>query len=120
MLTSAVLEIINSINVSEEAIHVGIAVFSSTIGDSIGIVPFKSKGVLTVLAKFLRQPKGGTDTALGIEHATEVLVEQGRKGASKLLVIFTDGRSTNPRKTIERAKQAIQSEIHILAIGMYM
>ena len=117
MLTSAVSEIINNLNVTEEAIHVGIAVFSGNIGDSIGITPFKSKTFMAVLATVLRQQYGITNTALGIKHATEILIEQGRKGAPKTLVVFTDGISMSPRETIASANQAIFGGVHIIAIG---
>ena len=116
-LKSAVSETIHNLNVTEEAINVGMAVFSENIGDSVGVLPFKSKTLLTLLVKALRQPKGGTDTAMGIERATEALV-QGRQGASKMMILFTDGASRDPRATVQSAKVAKRNGIHIFAVGM--
>ena len=60
----------------------------------------QSKVVLKALAKNLDHPKFGTDTAAGIEAARNMINAQGRPTAPEIIVVITDGRSTNPRNTI--------------------
>ena len=60
----------------------------------------QNKIVLKALAKNLDHPKFGTDTAAGIEAARRMINEQGRPEAPEIIVVITDGRSTNPRNTI--------------------
>ena len=60
----------------------------------------QNKIVLKALAKNLAHPKFGTDTAAGIEAARNMINDQGRPQAPEIIVVITDGRSTNPRNTI--------------------
>jgi len=64
------------------------------------LFPPKNKFVLKALAKNLAHPKFGTDTALGIEAARDMIREQGRRDAPEMIVVITDGRSTYPANTI--------------------
>lgn len=56
--------------------------------------------MLKALAKNLNHPKFGTDTALGVEAAHEMIRNQGRPNAPEMIVVITDGRSASPRSTI--------------------
>lgn len=56
--------------------------------------------MLKALARNLDHPKFGTDTALGIEAARDMIREQGRPNAPEMIVVITDGRSTYPANTI--------------------
>lgn len=60
--------------------------------------------VLKFLAKNLGHPKFGTDTAAGIEAGREMISQQGRPQAPEIIVVITDGRSTNPRNTIVQVR----------------
>ena len=66
----------------------------------------QSKVVLKALAKNLDHPKFGTDTAAGIEAARNMINAQGRPTAPEIIVVITDGRSTNPRNTILQVSHA--------------
>ena len=55
-------------------------------------------------AKNLCHPKFGTNTAAGIEAATRMINTQGRSESPRMIVIITDGRSTDPEKTIARVR----------------
>jgi Mg-chelatase subunit ChlD len=64
------------------------------------LFPPKNKFILKALANNLEHPKFGTDTAAGIQAAREMISQQGRADAPEMIVVITDGRSTNPRNTI--------------------
>lgn len=113
-----VANMIDNFEISPEAIHVGMIVFSTMIGDVIGLQPAKGKPLLKILAKSLKQPKIGTNTAKGIQRVRKMMAEEGRQFAPKLAVVITDGRSTRPQETIREASLAKAEGITMIAIGV--
>lgn len=113
-----VANMVDNFEISPEAIHVGMVVFSTMIGDVIGLQPAKGKPLLKILAKSLKQPKIGTNTAKGIQRVRKMMAEEGRQFAPKLAVVITDGRSTRPQETIREASLAKAEGITMIAIGV--
>ena len=81
----------------------------------IGVVSFDSKGHLvqpmtsergSVIAALKELPRSGsTNLAAGLTTALKELEENGREGSSKLILLFTDGKS-NEKKAYDAAKQS--------------
>ena len=59
-----------------------------------------------------------TNTAEAIETAKEELLQHGRAGVPKVIILFTDGRSDDPVATIQEAVEAKDDGIRILSIGI--
>ena len=88
----------------------------------IGVVSFDSKGelvqpmtsererVVTALRDLPRS--GSTDLAAGIRTALEELNSHGRPGASRVIMLFTDGKS-NEKKAYEAAVRSQQKGVTI-------
>ncbi|KAH3753954.1 hypothetical protein DPMN_188609 [Dreissena polymorpha] len=117
-LKSFVATLIENFEVSQQAIHVGLIVYSSAIGDKVPLSPFKNKFLLKALARNLNHPRLGTDTGGGLEAASNMIREQGRKNVPEMIVVITDGRSTIPYKTIMQAAKAKAEGITLIAIGV--
>ncbi|KAL3856121.1 hypothetical protein ACJMK2_015314 [Sinanodonta woodiana] len=117
-LKNFVANLIDNFEISPQAIHIGMIVYSTLIGETVGLQPFKSKMVLKVFARNLAHPKFGTNTAKGISAAIEMIGEQGRQHAPKIIVVITDGRSTNPRDTIYQANLAKMQKMTIISVGV--
>ncbi|XP_062590013.1 uncharacterized protein LOC134251619 isoform X2 [Saccostrea cucullata] len=113
-----VANMVDNFEISPEAIHVGMVVFSTMIGDVVGLQPAKGKSLLKILAKSLKHPKIGTNTAKGIQRVRKMMAEEGRQFAPKLAVVITDGRSTRPQETIREANLAKAEGITMIAIGV--
>ena len=113
-----VINMIDNFEIGKDYIHVGIVVFSTIIGDTVGLQPSRSKDLLKILARNLRHPKVGTNTALGIEHSRKMMREQGRAFAPKLIVVVTDGRSTSPALTSLQANLAKAEGYTLISIGV--
>lgn len=113
-----VASLINNLDVGREMIHVSVAVFSTIIGETIGLTPFKTKELLMILTNNLKQPKVGTNTARGIEHMRQTMASQGRTSAPKVMIIVTDGKSSSPKKTMEQARLAKSEGITVIAVGV--
>ena len=68
----------------------------------------QNKTKLKDLAMDLHQPQLGTNTAAGIDAARRMLQEQGRHVVPKTIVVITDGRSTEPKKTILQVRVLVR------------
>jgi hypothetical protein len=80
--------------------------------------PPKGKQVLKILARSLKQPKLGTNTAKGIERVRLMIRNQGRSNAPKIMVVITDGKSKSPGDTINQANIAKAEGITVIALGV--
>lgn len=91
----------------------------------IGVVSFASRGELVQpltsnreqLAEVLRElPRSGsTNLAGGIETALRELDQNGRPGSSRVIMLFTDGKS-NEKRAYEAAVQAHAEDVTIQAL----
>ncbi|WAR10991.1 MATN1-like protein [Mya arenaria] len=117
-LKNFVVRLIENFEITNDAIHVGMIVYSTLIGNKVPLFPFKNKFVLKMLTKNLEHPKFGTDTAAGVAAARDMLRTQGRPDAPEMIVVITDGRSASPRNTIIQAGIAKAQGITMISIGV--
>ena len=110
--------LINNLEIGQDAIHAAIMVYSTMIGETVNLVPFKPKTLLKIMTKNLKQPKIGTNTARAIDKMREMFRQQGRVGAPKVMIIVTDGRSRSPQQTIQQAALAKAEGIIVIAVGV--
>ncbi|XP_052826155.1 protein PIF isoform X1 [Octopus bimaculoides] len=113
-----VKELIDSFDIGQDTIHVGIIVYSSNIGDVIGLKKFHSKETLKFLANRLHHPKDGTDTAAGIRKVTKMMEAESRPNAARVAIVITDGRSSHPIQTTQEALKAKSAGIVMLTVGV--
>lgn len=113
-----VKQLVRQFDVAPDAIHMGLIVYSSNIGDHISLSTFKPKTMLEILATSLRHPKQSTNTAKGIEYARTQFKQHGRRGVPKILIVITDGSSDSPRDTKSQAEMAKIEGIRVLALGV--
>lgn len=113
-----VADLIDNFEIGAESLHVGLIVYSTLIGDTVGLVPTKSKDLLKILARNLRHPKIGTNTARGIERARQMIKKEGRDFAPKIIVVITDGRSSSPQNTIAQAAMAKAEGTTLISVGV--
>ena len=88
----------------------------------IGVVSFDSRGQLvqpmtserdSVITALQGLPRSGsTNLAAGLQTALKELEENGREGSSKLIMLFTDGKS-NEKKAYEAAMQSHHQDVTI-------
>lgn len=113
-----IASIIYKLDIGKNNTNVGALVYSSTIGKSISLTPFKGKDLLLTLVHLMSKLNEGSDTAIGIKYARQMLNEQGRVNARKTMVVFADGRSRDPGLTVEEARLAKDVGIIIFAVGV--
>ncbi|KAK7507236.1 hypothetical protein BaRGS_00001171 [Batillaria attramentaria] len=114
--------LINSLEVDISAIHVGIIVYSSNIGDTISLDPFLSKTQLLSRVGALNQPPlGRTNTALGLQTLRAMFRNYGRPDVPRIGIVITDGKSTGVSylQTMEEARLAkTQDGIVMFVVGV--
>ena len=64
------------------------------------------------------QSRGSTDTGKAIRKARAMMATTGRDGVAKLLIVFTDGESDDPFRTIKEARLTHAAGINVFAIGI--
>ncbi|KAH9488956.1 hypothetical protein Btru_059782 [Bulinus truncatus] len=111
--------LINSIDIGVNSIHVGLVVYGSDIGNVVPLSPYKNKTELKAAASALIQPPvGRTNTALGIKTVNDMFRSQGRPQVPTILIIITDGKSSNPSETKYQAGMAKQRGITVFVVGV--
>ncbi|KAL8587699.1 hypothetical protein ACOMHN_020917 [Nucella lapillus] len=114
-----VTTLINSLEIDQEAIHAGIIVYSSNIGDTVPLKPFLDKDSLKGKASTLNQPPiGTTNTALGLRELRNMLREQGREGVPHIGLVITDGESNNVQDTIDEATLTKRDGAVLVVVGV--
>lgn len=96
--------LIDQFEVGTDLIRAGLVVYSTDIGDVIGLLPSWPKSQLRRLIGFLQQDKLGTNTAMGIKKMREVFRDQGRSNVPQIAIVITDGRSSDTSKTIAQVR----------------
>ena len=113
-----VRQLVTNFDIGEDAIHVGFAVYSSDVGNKIGLRPFKPKNILQTLSGILQQPKASTNTAVGISYVRNEFVQHGRPGVPKIMIVITDGSSDDPKETARQANLAKLEGVRVVAVGV--
>ncbi|XP_055958021.1 protein PIF [Patella vulgata] len=94
----------------------GVAVFSSIV-----TVPIPLSSNVTALMSgiaSLQQPKGGTNTALGLTRVIQEFEDYGIPENKQFIIVITDGRSNNMNATLAAAAQAKNMGISVFAVGV--
>ncbi|XP_070186564.1 uncharacterized protein [Littorina saxatilis] len=96
--------LVNSLEIDIDAIHAGIIVYSSDIGDTVPLKPFLDKTTLKRKASGLNQPPlGRTNTALGLRALRSMFAALGRPNVPHIGIVITDGKSSNVQATMDEA-----------------
>ncbi|XP_076458127.1 uncharacterized protein LOC143291882 [Babylonia areolata] len=114
-----VTSLINSLEIDQEAIHAGIIVYSSNIGDTVPLKPFLGKGSLMAKASALNQPPlGRTNTALGLRRLRAMFQTHGRRGVPHIGLVITDGKSNNVQDTMDESALAKREGVVMVVVGV--
>jgi Mg-chelatase subunit ChlD len=112
--TRGVIHLVRSLH-PKANIHVGVVDFDRK-ARRIAELTADREAVITALGTL--DQKGETDLAAGIRSALEGFAERGRVDASKVILLFTDGKS-DEKKALEAMAEARRAgvAIHTLLLG---
>ncbi|ESP03154.1 hypothetical protein LOTGIDRAFT_171761 [Lottia gigantea] len=101
--------------VDSARVHVGLIVYSTDITDIINMSSDPNQLQKDIRA--LKHPWGNTHTGKGIAAAQQMLLTQGRPGVPNVMIVLTDGKSTeNPQSDATAAKDS-GTVIYSIGIG---
>nr|XP_033496504.1 collagen alpha-6(VI) chain-like [Epinephelus lanceolatus] len=113
-------DLVNKFNVSKEAVHVGLAQFSTQPHHEFYLTDFLQKEPLFEKIKQLQYTGGDTYLAEGLKHITEYFeVRHGsRREVPKNLVVITDGGAHDLDQVEDMAENLKNMNIEMFAIGV--
>jgi glycerophosphoryl diester phosphodiesterase len=115
LMRSFGVSLTEALTVTVDATNIGVVEYSSGVNPVAAL----SGDPTTVIAAINGMPKsnGGTNTAAAIQ-AAQAQLSVGRAGAPDVLIVLTDGQSSDPNATIAAANAARAAGITVIAVGI--
>ncbi|XP_067654392.1 obscurin-like [Haliotis asinina] len=112
----ALMEFVNQTLQPNKDVHLGVVLYSTGVVETVNLT--SDWAMLDNKINAMAYPARSTFTDTGIEAATAMLLEQGRKVVSRILIVVTDGLSSRPDRTLAAADAAKNSSITIYSVGI--
>ncbi|KAL4232185.1 collagen [Mactra antiquata] len=116
-----VKQIIYPLPIGKFGVQVSVATYSSDVVTNIYFDDFYDKDDLLQAVGGIRYRMGLTNTFLAIAHARDFMFrkENGcREGAERVIIVVTDGYSTNNESTLTEAAKSKDLGIKMIAVGV--
>lgn len=113
--------IVNTLPVGETGVHVAVSTFGSDVATHFYLNSHYNKNNLLDAIGRIRYRGGKTDTGRAIKHARKVLYSEkhgGRNGVEQVLIVITDGYSTDFNDTLMEASMCRSLGIKLISIGV--
>ncbi|XP_034553245.1 collagen alpha-6(VI) chain [Notolabrus celidotus] len=112
------VDVINSFEVSDEAVHIGLAKFNQTPEDGFYLDRYSKKEDMITEIKRMKYETGNTYIGKALYHIKQYFEPSRgcRSGISKRLVLITDGESQDV--VTDAAKQLRNFGVDVIAIGI--
>lgn len=113
-----VAEVISEQDISEDKTRIGIIRYSTDAQLLISLNQFNSKETLVHAIFGIEFQTGITNANLAVQRARLEFLSNGRESANKVLIIVSDGPSSNPFATISQANLAKSEGVEIFSVGV--
>ncbi|KAL4217402.1 collagen [Mactra antiquata] len=116
-----VKQIIDPLPIGKSGVQVSVATYSTDVVTNVYLDDFHDKGDLLQAVGDIRYRMGLTNTFLAIAHARDFMFrkENGcREGAERVIIVVTDGYSTNNESTLTEAAKSKDLGIKMIAVGV--
>ena len=118
-IATFVRDIVNEFMIGPASTQVAVVRYSSMATTPIDLASIPTKIPLLDAISGLSTTTGGTtNTAAGIQTATQILGASSRPTARKVMFVLTDGRSNDEGATSLRAAEARMAGIEVYAFGI--
>lgn len=111
-------DLVDQLTISNTAFHVGLVKFSKTAKTEFELERYSQKYYIKSAIKSMRYNEGGTRIAAGIRTGSTLFARSSRKNASKVMILVTDGRSSDKTETAREAQRAKAEGVTIFVIGI--
>lgn len=113
--------IVNHLPVSERGVHVAVSSFGSDVSTHVFLNSYFDKNNLIDAISTIQYRGGRTKTQSAIRHARKVLFNTkhgGRDGVEQILIVITDGRSTDLVETAFEASMCRSLGMKLISVGV--
>jgi collagen type VI alpha len=112
--------IVDSFDVSDDAVRVGVVLFSHKVSEQFGLDKYSDKETIKTKIQKLPYIRGLTFTDIGIKKARESTLadDKVRAGAAKFGIVISDGKSRYPDSTLDEANKAREQGIVLAGVGI--
>ncbi|XP_060073197.1 collagen alpha-4(VI) chain-like [Ylistrum balloti] len=104
--------------VSASETQFGVGIFSDYYHQQIELGEFDDVDELKLAIGRIQQRKGGTQTGKALRAVRRNAFRRARPNVSKILVVITDGASTNKAQTLREAAALKSENVQVFAIGI--
>ncbi|XP_046571856.1 collagen alpha-4(VI) chain-like [Haliotis rubra] len=112
---------VDQFDVSSTAVQFSIVVYATDVFPQFDLDKYASKAALLAAIKNVNYHSGitYTDKALSYVYQTTLTAAHGaRPSAAKIVIVITDGQSTNRANTVQQANNLHQAGVEVMAIGI--
>ncbi|XP_041351171.1 collagen alpha-4(VI) chain-like [Gigantopelta aegis] len=116
-----VKNIVKKFNIGPDAVQIGAATFSTTVKNAFWLNQYKTKSQILAVISNMSYDAGNTETNLALAFARTqsfTPAHGARKDATQILVIMTDGQSSEKAKTIAEAHNMHATKVRVISIGV--
>ncbi|KAK3086986.1 hypothetical protein FSP39_000065 [Pinctada imbricata] len=116
-LMNFVKDVVSSVEIAPNKVRVGVVPYSDDVFQTFGITDHHMKHEVHSAIDDIKFKEGLTRTDLALRKMKSYMMA-ARPGVQKLCIVITDGKSSEPQKTVHAAKEARADNIDIIAIGV--
>ncbi|XP_062620618.1 coadhesin-like, partial [Saccostrea cucullata] len=116
-MKSFVKEVVRGLDV--ELFRFSVITFSATVTKKFGFADYvRLSDILSAVDSIAFRSGGSTQTDDALRYARQSIFNVKRPEAANIVILCTDGESTDPDETMEQAAQLRSQEVRIFAIGV--
>ncbi|EDO40688.1 predicted protein, partial [Nematostella vectensis] len=116
LLKNFMINIVKSFKISSERTHVGLVLYSSFTQLKFNFDKYSDSASIVKAINTTDYPKGGTRTGEALKMAKSQLFGASMRSVPKVLIVLTDGRSSDK---VEAPSKALKDEgVVIFAVGV--
>ncbi|XP_071081373.1 collagen alpha-4(VI) chain-like [Haliotis cracherodii] len=116
-----ITSIADKFHIGPDAVQVSVVTFSTDVHNAFWLDQYENKTAVIDAINSTKYITGNTATDKGLEFALNesfTTTHGGRNDSNKILIVLTDGRSTQSTNTAEAANKIHNTNIRVIAIGI--
>ncbi|XP_062600299.1 uncharacterized protein LOC134261927 [Saccostrea cucullata] len=112
------VNLVDQVTISNTAFHVGLVKFHSSATTVFDLNRYSQKSSVKRAIQYVGYASGGTRIGKGINKGRTVFDRSSRKDSTKVMILLTDGKSSDKTETSKEARKAKSEGVSIFVIGI--
>ncbi|KAL3865706.1 hypothetical protein ACJMK2_043068 [Sinanodonta woodiana] len=114
-------KLIENFDIGKHYVQIGVVTYNTNVYKQFDLKDYHNKESMKTAISNIRYNKGGTETDKAIQYVRDTMfldVNGGRLGVAKIMIVITDGYSSNTHSTAMEASMAHSQGITMFSIGV--